>query len=404
MQRTVVVLSIVVQTLNQQCNALGVINGIFFHACVTPDKVIKALAHMGVSISLDTINNTVKLLSRERTEAIAALGQTLTSASVYDNFEIKLHPVTPTIENPGQDLLHLTARDVFQLKHGVTSEDLRCSRALWAKSRLNSSAAAPVYGFEDLLTLQHEVPHPNGPGQRARYNTWKFMYDLTHHGPSYFRQFAGAIGRPEAIEAIPVVKLRHHPVRTMELNNSTVDGNISAIETLCAQAGLGDPKADATSIDVVDVSEYVILFHGDLGTMERVQSALRARSIEATAWRRLQFVIFVPGIYHFQMACVDGVWRTFIKVKTARGDNSLIQYIGFMRPNETGKFLKNPTFRQMNDAIQHIGIVLRLDAWRVEALRCERCHGAEMYKSLEAWAEDKKPGLDDLWAAAAQLA
>ncbi|KAH9842506.1 uncharacterized protein C8Q71DRAFT_827213 [Rhodofomes roseus] len=355
--RSVVILSIIMQTINQQCNALGAINGLFFHACVTPDKVIKALAHMGVSISPYTINNAVKSLSRQSVEAISALGESLISAFAYDNFELKLHTVTPTIENPGGDLVHLTSGDVFQLDHGVTREDLRCSAELWATS-------------------------PRNP------------------------DFAGAIGRPEPVECIPVKKLQHHPARTMEVNNSTVDGNISAIESLCAQAGLGCPteiRRDGASAkeprSVTDISDYVVLFHGDLGTMERVLSALRARSIEDSAWRRLQFVVFIPGLFHFKMACVDGIWRVFIKPKDARGDNMLMQYIGLLRPKETGKYGSHPTFRQMHEVVQHIGIILRLDAWRVEA-----SHSSRQEQSLETWAAEHKPGLAELWAVAQTLA
>lgn len=393
------------QTLNQQCNALGAINGLFFHACVTPDKVIKALAHMGVSISPYTINNAVKSLSRQSVEAIAALGETLTSAFAYDNFELKLRTVTPTVENPGSDLVHLTSGDVFQLEHGVTPEDLCCSAELWAKSPLNPNATPTSHGFEELLNLHPDVLHPNGLDRTGRFNTWKFMYDLTHYGPTYFRQIAGAIGRPEPVECIPVKKLHHLPARTMEVNNPTVDGNIKAIESLCTQAGLGCPteiRRGASAREarsVVDISDYVVLFHGDLGTMERVLAALRARSIEDTAWRRLQFVVFIPGLFHFKMACVDGIWRVFIKPKDARGENTLMQYIGLLRPKETGKYSSSPTFRQMHEVVQHTGIVLRLDAWRVKVSR-----GSQQERSLETWAAEQKPGLAELWAVAQTLA
>ncbi|KAJ7213661.1 hypothetical protein C8J57DRAFT_1096749 [Mycena rebaudengoi] len=50
-------------------------------------------------------------------------------------------------------------------------------------------------------------------------------------------------------------------------------------------------------------------------------------------------------------------------------DNSLMAYVAQSRPRETGKIGSNPGFRRMHEVIQHTGIVLRLDAWRVEAQR-----------------------------------
>ncbi|KZT00068.1 uncharacterized protein LAESUDRAFT_666920 [Laetiporus sulphureus 93-53] len=61
--KTVIILSIMMHSLSQHCNALAVVNGIFFHACNTPRKVIKALAHMGISISPNAIDNAVRSLS-----------------------------------------------------------------------------------------------------------------------------------------------------------------------------------------------------------------------------------------------------------------------------------------------------------------------------------------------------
>jgi len=47
-------ISIMMQGTNQKCNTLKSVFGIFLHSCNTPQKVIDALAHMGISISVDT--------------------------------------------------------------------------------------------------------------------------------------------------------------------------------------------------------------------------------------------------------------------------------------------------------------------------------------------------------------
>ncbi|KAH9929412.1 uncharacterized protein B0H18DRAFT_1209856, partial [Fomitopsis serialis] len=371
--KTVVILSVIMHSLNQQCNAFAAVNAIFFHSCNTPDKVIKALAHMGISISPSSINNAVHSLSRESARNVRQLGQSLRAMLAYDNCELTLRTMTPTIEKSGDRLVHLTSGLIIKLEHGVQPDDLRCSRRLWETSWLNPSVLysptpPPRYSYENLLTLHPDPPHPSGLSRSARFTAWLFLDALFRHGPEYFRQFIPLLPNPEAVELIPVVKLTYHPVRCMDINQSKVDGNIQAIADLLKQAGIGDPEATEADEDIVDISEHVVLVHGDLGTAERVQAIQKRRSIEQTALRRHQFAIFVPGIFHSKMACADDIWRMFIQPPESRRDeNSLMHFVGMLRPRETGQIGSKPKFRQMHEVILHTGIVLRLDCWRTEA-------------------------------------
>ncbi|KAJ6570791.1 hypothetical protein B0H10DRAFT_1671883, partial [Mycena sp. CBHHK59/15] len=62
--------------------------GIFLHASNTPSKVIETLAHMGISISTDAIDNAIRALSHETYYTLRAMGQTLLAGYAYDNFDI----------------------------------------------------------------------------------------------------------------------------------------------------------------------------------------------------------------------------------------------------------------------------------------------------------------------------
>lgn len=378
-QKTVVILSMLMHSVNQQCNALAAVNGIFFHACNTPDKVIKAAAHMGISISPSSINNAVHSLSQESTNRLRTLGQSLTAMIAYDNCELTLNRMTPTIEKSGDRLVHLTSGLVMKMAHGVTADDLRCSNILWEHSRLNpqvlySPTPPRPCTYEDLFTLHPEPPHPSGLNRHGRFTAWLFLDTLFRHGPQYFRQFLSLLPDPEIVEQIPVTKLEYLPARTMPINQSRVDGNIQAIANLLEQVGIGDPEAHSTSTrrfpgeDIVDISEHVVIIHGDLGTGERIQAILKRRSIERTAIRRYQPVVYAPGIFHTKMACVDTNWRVFIQPPESRiDDNSVMKFVGQLRPKETGQIGSKPKFRQMHEVVMHTGTVLRLDCWRTEA-------------------------------------
>lgn len=57
-----------------------------------------------------------------------------------------------------------------------------------------------------------------------------------------------------------------------------------------------------------------------MGTGECLQAAQIQRSIEATPWDRLQHVVYIPGLFHLKMACVDAIWRLFLQPLAARED------------------------------------------------------------------------------------
>ncbi|KIK10948.1 hypothetical protein PISMIDRAFT_19934 [Pisolithus microcarpus 441] len=89
----------------------------------------------------------------------------------------------------------------------------------------------------------------------------------------------------------------------MDINNSTVSSNIQVVIELLAQGGIADPMvvSEEDMEDSPDISEYVILVHGDLGTGERLQAAQLHRSIKCTSWNHLQHIIFIPGLFHLKM-------------------------------------------------------------------------------------------------------
>ena len=111
----------------------------------------------------------------------------------------------------------------------------------------------------------------------------------------------------------------------MDVNNSTVSGNIHSVIELLAQGGINDPVLQSASeIQSPDISEHVVLVHGDLGTGKRLRAAQLHCSIESTPWNCLQHIIFLPGLFHLKMACADALWRTFILPSAAHEDETCL--------------------------------------------------------------------------------
>lgn len=375
--------------------------GIFLHSCNTSEDIIEVLARIGISISTTSINDAVTSLSKESSTALRRLGKTLTTSFAYDNVDIELKHTIPTLEKPHETLVHLTSGTLIPLDHGVVREDLNCSQELWEKSPMNAnrSAVEPLVSEDELLQLHPEtLDHPSGLLQRGRFNAWVFRRDLIHHGPPFFRRYLKDLGKPEVLEQIPVVKSVQVPARMMDISPSTPQGNGDALADLFRQANIGDP-AEKGCGEVTDIKNYVVLVHGDLLTGERIQSFQASRRVEKTPWRRNQFIIYIMGLFHLKMACADAIWRICIFPKASRNDpTSLIKFVGILRKKETAKIETKPGFRRMHEVIEHVGVVSRLNSWKVLASKHYRSS-----LTLEEFAK-KKPTWEEIEAMSIELA
>lgn len=236
------------------------------------------------------------------------------------------------------------------------------------------------------------------PYHSDRFNAWLFLHSLIYYGPDFFRRFKAQLGKPETIEQILIVKTQQVPMRAMDINPSTVNGDADVLTELFRQMGVGDPKEEGQE-HVVDIGNHVILVHGDLGMGEKIDSLQISRSVEKTPSQWLQQVIFIPGLFHLKMACANALWRIFIQPKESQNNpNSLLSHIGQIRPNETLKFASGPGFRRMHEVIQHVGIVSRLECWHAKLKQCP-----EKFQDLESFAKSG-PGWELLQKLAHELA
>ena len=301
------------------------------------------------NITVNAIHQAITSLSTKSAKVLHDLGQTLLAFYAYDNFDVDLKLLIHTAEKSEDTLKHLTSAIVFPFQHGVKQEDMRCSEELWSQSQLNprvNISDLPMgRTWKDLLTLHPEAKHSSGLTQHTRFNSWKFLWDLCHHGPNYLAQFQANIGDAEVIEQIPIVKTPTIPACAMEFSNSTVSRNISIVKNLTEQGGVGDPNDPETQNEVVDLTPYVILFHSDLGTGDHLLSIQSCHAIEKSAWNQFQFAIFVPGLFHIKMACVDMLWCIFIQPPEGRVDDTcLMRDISKLHPKETGIIASKPGF------------------------------------------------------------
>jgi len=326
-------------------------------------------------------------MSAKTVELLATLGGSLLLLYAYDNFDIQEKHLTPTLENNVDPLRHLTSALVFPFQHGVVPEDLQVSEALWELDGFNDeSEASTTHTRSDMWSkilprYSELVDGIEQVDRHCEFRVWLFLRDLIEHGPEYFQKFRTEFSPPTPIgEPIPVEKTHIIPLQSLDISNSTVTGNIDTIVKLLEQTGLGEYEPPTPTIPL---DSQILLFHGDLGTGDRINSARQWLSIETSPRNRLQFVVFVMGLFHTKMACTETIWRTFLKDPKARSENtSFHSDFRILRPRDSSALSANFKFRPIHDAIRHIGICRRLDCLRVLAQE-------DHHSSLQAFADSQ---------------
>lgn len=372
--------------------------GIFLHTCLAPVRVIDVLWRMNTAVSRQSINNAISSLAIESAKQIRNIGRTLECAYVLDNFDVQIRHKVSTVEQPDSALYHLISASLIKLVH-CTRDDLKWSTYLWQRCRYNDMRTIylPNPSIISLFSLHPDRMEPEFLDRRERFNSWKFAMDLCTHGPEFFKQYITHIRDPEDIEKIPIEKTHQVPAKAMELNNSTVDGNIDALVDLLRQGGVLDPDDHVDQ----DAAEVVIIIHGDLATGERIQTARIRRSIESTGRRRLEFVIFVPGLFHVKMACADALWRIFIEKSrdTEKDPTSLMAFISILYANQSSRIAANKcSFQTLNDCLVRCGTADRLECWRAYIhSKWPECDTLQKYA-------DRKPSIDEILMISKKLA
>ncbi|KAF9030734.1 hypothetical protein BDZ89DRAFT_903029, partial [Hymenopellis radicata] len=93
--KRVVILSILGHSSNERFNSLQSIIGFFLESKQCPEVIVELVAHMGISISLGSVQNMVDSLNLKARERLKSLEH---CNSIYDNFDMDFASAQPTME------------------------------------------------------------------------------------------------------------------------------------------------------------------------------------------------------------------------------------------------------------------------------------------------------------------
>ncbi|KAF8225666.1 hypothetical protein L208DRAFT_1305388, partial [Tricholoma matsutake] len=138
--KSVVIISILLQSTNESCNYLQSILGIFLYSTNSPKKVIETLAHAGFSISLSSIHCSVKSLLKEAEEKVRSEMQTLQTSVAYNNFDVHFKTSQPMLKHQSK-FISVTLATLIPLFEVNNPSVLWQSRELWQADPRNPTAS-----------------------------------------------------------------------------------------------------------------------------------------------------------------------------------------------------------------------------------------------------------------------
>jgi hypothetical protein len=161
------------------------------------------------------------------------------------------------------------------------------------------------------------------------------------------------------------------------VDKSSYDGNWEVFKSLLEQLAAPDERLE----------DKIILIHGDLATKEKIDGLHKMCTIKKSAKNHLGFGLVIPGLFHLKMATTDVFWRTHVQPAEGRDDrNRFYEYICYLHPNETIKFLGTPGFRHLHDTIHHMTWIDVLDCWRIKVNGCGFNSCVAFADSKPSWA------------------
>jgi hypothetical protein len=295
---------------------------------------------------------------------------TLATVFAYNNLDIHFKSLEPTVEHPSS-FISATSATAIPLFGVANPEAFWSLQHYWEKDPKNPSPSAqPIkINLDNLSAFHLHSLSRKALGQKLS----PLLANYAWHICDILIWWGEHLGQPTTVNQIPLHQTMQILSWSMNIKELTPDGNVEVLESPLHQGGIGEPedkKFDAEND--VDMSEHILLIHGDLLTKEQLDTVQDSWIIEATPKWHFQYVVFLPGLFHFKMACADVLWRTWVQLKDLQVDeNSLFQHIGILRLDDTGKFGTNMGFHWIHDVIHHDAWASMLDCWQLEVIAWE---------------------------------
>ncbi|KAF8331410.1 uncharacterized protein EI90DRAFT_3016406 [Cantharellus anzutake] len=264
----VVIMSIILNNYNSHCNALQVKNS-FYLAASNASKSVRAwAAHCGLVVSLSTSESLWTSLIINQKVLNKSLGPTCVTNIAYDNCDFKFS-IGQSTDLKDWTFKSITMGLFFAPPKEVLPQHLEYAQWLWDTHPNNPNAinAPPTISPIDAI-LKSEASF-----KLVEHFQWHIASVLIEQ---HFPEMRSHLIDLPSTFSLPPHKTEFSTAEAVYAKASTIDGNIEAITSLLDQSGIVKEGV---------FEKYVILIHGDLGTMEKIDRILSLQWIEENVFK-----------------------------------------------------------------------------------------------------------------------
>jgi hypothetical protein len=311
--------------------------GFWLQAVKVPKRAIAVLNQMGISVSYDSIRVAVKAVSQaaqDRMRNIVKSGAFF--GLCWDNMALPNNKKETTEMNRGS-LDHCTTSYMYEL---------------FVPPPLDTASATDVQAYDNIMAAQEEnsrrkrigIPRELVSKVNPEYDSLQrtdFIFGknineywpdvVTVHLSDFCHEFFGAavmaaykvdgerlerLRMPDQLYCIPREKSRLHPMKVLDIDESSIDGNAQVIEAIASEL----------DCDLAQLNGSSIMITGDQMTTARVRSLKELRSRDKLE-RRLGFADTISGWLHTEMAVANGIQRCHSGRRDGLDPGSLNRFI-----------------------------------------------------------------------------
>jgi hypothetical protein len=308
--------------------------GFWLQATKVPKRAISVLNQLGITVSYDSIRVAVKSVSQAAQKSVRSIVKSGAFWGLcWDNLALPNNKKETTEMHRGS-LDHCTTSYLYKLfipapEHYADVEAYQdiCA-ALEENTRLRrigiprSLMMKPAPDYEvlqrmDFLFAQSIAEYwPQAVLVHLSDFCYEFFGSETMAAYKVYGQRLERPSMPEGLYKIPHQKSRIHPLKVLDIDESSIDGNAQVIDAIAAEL----------DIDLARLNGSSVMITGDQMTTSRVRS-LKELRVRDKLERRMGFADTLNGWLHTEMAVANGIQRCHSGRKDGLDPGSLNRFI-----------------------------------------------------------------------------
>src|SRR5258708_3261742 len=301
-----VLISIMLHSSNEHCNAMQVKNAFYLAAGNASKTIHQWAAHIGIAVSPSSISNLQKSLRINQKMYNKTLGATKVINIAYNNCDFKFG-VSQSTDLNEWTFESITTGVFLDMSTGILPKDLEYAEHIWEQhpNNKNSTNSLPRMNFYNIIPTQ-EVE--DWIKQHCQWHIHAVLVE------EYFPKLHSKLGELPSDFRLEPQKTSYSMAEAMDAKASTIDRNIEALTILLEQSGTSDAGI---------FMKCMILVHGDLGTLEKIEAIMKSHHIEKEVLERMHYFLSIPGLFHVCMACIHAINHIHASVQSRSTPNRL---------------------------------------------------------------------------------